>query len=532
MATKIYPLQKKVTIDYSGIIISNLWKTKQNITFSQNLRDEILKLIRLSKSVICIQSDFLTDKELVEIILHKAKYNSELKVFVLVNNYSPELEKLASICTIRYELNNMGSFILVNTDSNSPSGLFFAGKLTESSINEFKNVSILPDIQQIRILSNYFSYHFENSAKRELMVSQEKKALDYFKGKDLKSVLFDAGSFFLKELAKEAVKQIIPSSPNKEEQNNNSADYLDKYFVYTIFFDFASTAKRADLVNKIIFLVGNESKPLFVKQNSSVDYGDFRSNVLQSKSEFERKKPDLKDDGVSIFIEYKWKDIPFYLPNHSTEYIYDSSWQNEYKLVIEWIDFVLLQIDDILNREIPNVKRLLLSKKIAIRGMKEDLVTIKYLCNSERKCSQKNIDHINQINQKTLLDIEEIEIESEINYIKAAISEKEQNAVNPANDDILHLKKLLQDKEERKTRILKKQENAKSSTLSDFLNNASELKSDSGGNIPFYHPKSTKVGKLFTNNQQIYLAIEFWEEYEEGKREAERLNAILCAIKN
>jgi len=50
--------------------------------------------------------------------------------------------------------------------------------------------------------------------------------------------------------------------------------------------------------------------------------------------------------------------------------------------------------------------------------------------------------------------------------------------------------------------------------------------------LPDQFPKLPKVGKLYQLNNQYFLAIEFWEEYELGKKEAERLKANLCAIKN
>ena len=44
-------------------------------------------------------------------------------------------------------------------------------------------------------------------------------------------------------------------------------------------------------------------------------------------------------------------------------------------------------------------------------------------------------------------------------------------------------------------------------------------------------PQLPQVGKLFTSGGHSYLAIEFWEDYELGKIEAERLKAKLCATK-
>jgi len=42
-------------------------------------------------------------------------------------------------------------------------------------------------------------------------------------------------------------------------------------------------------------------------------------------------------------------------------------------------------------------------------------------------------------------------------------------------------------------------------------------------------PRLPHPGELFQHNGQAYLAITNWEEYDEGKKEAERLNAKLCA---
>jgi hypothetical protein len=45
-------------------------------------------------------------------------------------------------------------------------------------------------------------------------------------------------------------------------------------------------------------------------------------------------------------------------------------------------------------------------------------------------------------------------------------------------------------------------------------------------------PQLPTIGKLYQVNSKAFLGIQYWEEHEQGKKEAERLNAKLCAIKN
>ena len=44
-------------------------------------------------------------------------------------------------------------------------------------------------------------------------------------------------------------------------------------------------------------------------------------------------------------------------------------------------------------------------------------------------------------------------------------------------------------------------------------------------------PQLPKVGKLWQSNGKSYLAIDYWEDYELGVQESERLKAELCATK-
>ena len=44
-------------------------------------------------------------------------------------------------------------------------------------------------------------------------------------------------------------------------------------------------------------------------------------------------------------------------------------------------------------------------------------------------------------------------------------------------------------------------------------------------------PQLPQVGELYESGDQSYLAIEYWDQYEQATKEAQRLKAKLCAIK-
>ena len=116
MKTKIQPVSKTERIDYSNAIIENIWHCKKEY-FLDNKRDRIQDLIKSSigESVICILTEEFTDKLLLETLHYLTQSNpNDLRVYILVNSYSKELNSLSNHCLIRYEgLQIKGTFVLL-----------------------------------------------------------------------------------------------------------------------------------------------------------------------------------------------------------------------------------------------------------------------------------------------------------------------------------------------------------------------------------------------------------------------------------
>jgi uncharacterized coiled-coil protein SlyX len=79
-------------------------------------------------------------------------------------------------CLIRYGGNKkkLGSFILINPNSNEPTGCLFTGLLSEVSINLPANLLLDLDNAQVSTLFRYFCYQFWNKAEKERIGKEER----------------------------------------------------------------------------------------------------------------------------------------------------------------------------------------------------------------------------------------------------------------------------------------------------------------------------------------------------------------------
>ena len=118
------------------------------------------------------------------------------------------------------------------------------------------------------------------------------------------------------------------------------------------------------------------------------------------------------------------------------------------------------------------------------------------------------------------------EIRNENVFIQKAIDEK-----NKIIKEKERIENSINAKKDEKEKIEKENiEPAEKSSLDVF----SKKKQSSGiyGKFDIQNiPQLPQIGKLFSYERNTYLAIEYWEDYNLGKQEAERFNAKLCAIK-
>jgi phenylalanyl-tRNA synthetase alpha subunit len=207
-----------------------------------------------------------------------------------------------------------------------------------------------------------------------------------------------------------------------------------------------------------------------------------------------------------------------------------------------------------------------LGKKNIFSALQNEISELKTIdfANLTETILKAKIYRINEINEQVLYEIGEIETEDrkakldeEIENLKSAIFEKEieleskkRELGNKKKDD--NQKKFIGKTEselkeiEKKINSLKNQIDNKnkekhkqvqpgSSSLNELVGIKNHNQNNFGTQKFVQIPDLQQlpvIGKLYQVNSQPYLAIEFWEEYEQGKHEADRLKAKLCAIKN
>lgn len=593
MANKILPISKSKVVDYSNEPLTNFWQVKDGKphTADQNFKQQIIELMRsVSEGFICIQSEKLNDKQIVRQIFDTAR-GRDVKIYILVNQYSPELDLLNGVCLIRYELQNIGSFILVNPNSNQPNGLFFSGHLTESTLTNSNQILKEIKDKEVTELFRHFCFQFWETAKREIIeegkhISIESKPIDVF---------------------------------------HDTKEFGTRDFVYSTLFEYIEKTKRENLSNKLVVPFKKENEtPILIKQSEKKELGNFSISDLLPFNEFEMQTPDLPDDGTVCKVEYLWTNEPFYLPEKCNESPLYEKWKSETSKINTHLDTILNKIQDGEKREktiSSTLSRFFLGKKNTFNKLKSDIEDLKqtdYANISDKQLKEK-ISAINSIYTQVESEIGEIEqedkkakLEEEINGLKENKKNKEAELSNKQNElkekeknvserlkDFLAKHKIeealpskiksewqqqsgLKNKqknpkeaEEAKTKLaelneiqnqpfinklkseveniqreikriedeIKRKENEKSksgqqsgnkSSLSEYVSNESSKQSSNSGKLLSVPDQQhlPKVGKLYQLNNQPYLAIEFWEQFDQAKAEADRLKAKLCAIKN
>lgn len=593
MVNKILPISKTKIVDYSNEPLTNFWQVKggKSHTEDQNFKQQIIELLRsVSEGFICIQSVKLNDKQIIKQIFDTTR-GRDVKIYILVNQYTPELDLLNGVCLIRYELQNKGSFVLVNPNSNQPNGLFFTGHITEEALSSTNQILKIIKDKEVTELFRHFCFHFWETSKKEVIeegkhLNIESKPIDVF---------------------------------------HDTTAFVNKDFIYSTLFDFIEKTKRGELSNKLIvpFTKENQS-PILIKSTEKQLLGNVIIEELIPYKEFENHAPELTDNGSTCKIEYEWTNTPFYLPEKSNESPLYEKWKTETTKIKNHLETILNKIQEAEKREktiSSALSRFFLGKKTTFNKLKTDIEDFKqtdFANISEKELKEINsainstyaqveseIGEIEQEDRKAKLDEEINDLrgkknikEAELKVKQGELSEKE-NKINEQLKEFLakhrieeallgklksewqqqsgqknkknnpkeaeeaeaklaelneiqnqvfinKLKSEIENMQREVKRIedeINRKENEKSkssqqsgskSSLTEFVSNEPSKQTSNSGkmlSIPDL-PQLPKVGTLYQLNSQPYLAIEFWEQYEQGKSEADRLKAKLCAIKN
>ncbi len=201
---KILPIKISVTHDYREQKMEHFWlkNTPNEIKEKEggaNSKKLCVALQNCRQSIICIQSENITDKELLNAIFAATKHN---RIYILTNQKNEALQSLTGCCLIRYGIKNLGSFIIINANAIKQTGFLFPGQLTSPNL---ENNPILLDLdkEQIDTLFRFFTYHFWNTATHEI--------IDDFKGSKTTDppldIMPNIGDFCDKKFVKKQVNQ-------------------------------------------------------------------------------------------------------------------------------------------------------------------------------------------------------------------------------------------------------------------------------------------------------------------------------------
>lgn len=624
MANKITAVKKCETVNYGEHVLNNFWKLRQNSRFTQtDHRDKIISFLEnTSRGFVCICSEELSDKKLIELLFSKAQ---NLKVYILVNEYSKELDLIGGVTLIRFSgLNNIGSFILSNPNSNNPQGLFFGGRLTEGSLmlNHFSGEL---NTDEIKELFRHFCYHFWTNAKIEIVEKGKQQKI----GQKPVDIFYDSDKFSGKD------------------------------YVFGTLFDFVEKEKRENLSGKqIVYLSQERQLPTEIKPETDQNSGENKMKEFLPKEAFENQKPEFKDDSVSVKINFSWMNIPFFLPDNAKEHSIYGDWDKEKEKIKNFLSHRLDDIKELKGQEdsiSSKIKRFFLGKKNVleeksreiqklqktdfpnipknelediikeINGISSEIKTTEIeldkenrkakideeigtlkeklkTMNEELTAKEKEIAKKKEVREKTIQDFctkyseENLaekkfpeflkkwkkELETTINKLKKlkepaedAAEEDKQKFLDDKNrltkekdglekkiKELEELIKTLQEKqrfiskadsekdeftrkinelklsiesEEKKKNDIDKEQSQKEGSALNIFNKSNKNKQNNNSKAAQLEIKNLQqlpqTGKLYTFQNQTYLAIENWEDYENGKKEAERFKAKLCAEK-
>ncbi len=444
MNTRIEPIIRKKIIDYGNELLSNFWKIKPDTITSQDHQNQLNNFLQsVEKGFVCIQTESLTDESLIKLIFEIAN-NLKVRFYILVNEYSQELNSLNEICLIRYGVQNKGTFLLVNPNSDKPKGIFFTGRLTKKSLAVSGHISMSLDSKKVEELFRYFCYNFWELASKEILIKDKhtnvtSKPLDVF---------------------------------------HDPKQFGDKDFVYGTLFDFVEEAKRNDLSKqKILYLNQENQIPTLIEEISYQSLGENPSSILLPKEEFENFEPNLPDDNVSVKIEYEWKNIPLYLPQNAKEHSLYQNWKSEQEKLLSRLNQIQKEVEEMEKKEnsiSKKIVRFFLGKKNICQGFKNVLEDLKgkdfaNLTESELK---EVIKRINEINLKVQCEDKEIEKEDRKAKIDEQITEIEQKI----EEKKIEKKEKESEKEEKEKKIAEI-ENQKSEVNSLIKKEEEKLKS-------------------------------------------------------
>jgi hypothetical protein len=164
---RIEPISKTERKSYGGKEVVNFWlKKKTEITSIETnfAREKIIELFNSSEnSVICIQTEILSDKDIVTAVFNAQ--NRGNRTYIMTNEDNAAMKALRNSCLIRYGFKNIGSFILFNPNTNDPQAVLYTSSFSEEGLAMNENLLLSLDSEQSSILYRHFCYYFWKAPK-------------------------------------------------------------------------------------------------------------------------------------------------------------------------------------------------------------------------------------------------------------------------------------------------------------------------------------------------------------------------------
>ncbi len=321
--------------------------------------------------------------------------------------------------------------------------------------------------------------------------------------------------------------------------------------------DFANLSKneKDEKINKV-----NEIYREIVKQSKEIDVENKKALI---DDEIENLAQELNDkNNFQIEIEKKLSEKRKNRESKICSFCKQYEIESESKIQ-EWQDDLRKQAESIKTHLVQSEseKKALLEKK---SFLEDKLENIKAKLDMKKNNDEKNMEEKEKVDLQDDFDkkngqlndsLEKIGNLSDIIEMKQQDRENIENKINLCKkfqEEIRNENVFIQKVIDEKNKIIKEKEriensiNAKKDEKEKIekeniepaekssLDVFSKKKQSSGiyGKFDIQNiPQLPQIGKLFSYERNTYLAIEYWEDYNLGKQEAERFNAKLCAIK-
>ena len=481
---KITPIIKEKKEFYVDKPIKNIWLLGEK---KGNVGGELMHFLEVQpEGILCIQTPKLTSAELINYILKNAEY---VRTYLLIDEYTKELDALNEKVLIRYGVKTKGSMILRNPNSNQPSGIFITGELSKENIPQ-SYLKESSDEEIISALYRHFCYLFWEEAKVEIIEKGKSATID--------------------------------SKPMDIFHNPN--EYGDKDFVFATLFESFEEKRREELSEKVVLPIGKEMDiPIPILAQDKKDLGERTFNELLPEIELQNNEPIFKDDNCSTTIIYSWKNVPFYLPKGGYRHSLYKKWEivneeiiNRLKELIRRIKF----LND--NGELKEDRSFIEELKNNISGkdieLPNKIIKVNDIYRKIISCEKKEKieDYQNKLDD---LDQEKkIKVDYLADKLRQLGSDEEKNRI--LNEEISMIRKGIANL------------NTKIEEVKNEIEKIEAIEEEKEFIAPITLPFLPIVGELYEKERINYLAISFWEEYDTALEEAERLGAVLCASKD